>query len=464
MARVRLSLLPRRDARLTPGAPDPIRVALGAALSQHLRTDVAWRRTVTGPRVVAHGYQVGGVRPGLYPLTPAVMRDIQGPHLRAVLAHLVAAPWLSVHRDGGLFWLAVPNPHPYLFPVTAFDGDGLEAAIGVDRLMRPVDVDLARSPHLLIAGPSGMGKSTAARALLYRLAAQNSPDALRFIVIASDTPHWQAMEALPHLWALVHHNAAAPVLAWMMTEVERREATGQTEPRIVLVMDDAHSMVTRGGVAVETMTTLSQQARRAGVHLIVTAHGTDTRNLGSADVDRNIGRRIVAATSASNAAQMTGRGKTGAEDARDVGEAVSIDQGRATPVTLAVVTPADFAALGARWGMDDCEPAPWLAPTASNRSQPVPTASNRLQPLPTGGWEGPDQAVGGPETAPAATVGATVVRLPRREPTADDLAIIRANFGLCAGSKTRTCRETWGAKDGDTWRWLALALAEEEDA
>ena len=460
MARVRLSLLPRRDARLTPGAPDPIRVALGAALSQHLRTDVAWRRTVTGPRVVAHGYQVGGVRPGLYPLTPAVMRDIQGPHLRAVLAHLVDAPWLSVHRDGGLFWLAVPNPHPYLFPVTAFDGDGLEAAIGVDRLMRPVDVDLARSPHLLIAGPSGMGKSTAARALLYRLAAQNSPDALRFIVIASDTPHWQAVEGLPHLWALVHHNAAAPVLAWMMTEVERREATGQTEPRIVLVMDDAHSMVTRGGVAVETMTTHSQQARRAGVHLIVTAHGTDTRNLGSAAVDRNIGRRIVAATSASNAAQMTGRGKTGAEDAIEVGEAVSIDNGRATPVTLAVVTPADIETLGTRWGMAGVEPAPWSL-------QPAPTASNRFQPAPTvatGGGEGANRAVVAVEAAPAPPTVATVVRLPRREPMADDMEVIRANYALCGKSKSATCRATWGTKDGDTWRWLSIALEPEEGA
>lgn len=457
MARVRLSLLPRRDARLTPGAPDPIRVALGAALSQHLRTDVAWRRTVTGPRVVAHGYQVGGVRPGLYPLTPAVMRDIQGPHLRAVLAHLVAAPWLSVHRDGGLFWLAVPNPHPYLFPVTAFDGDGLEAAIGVDRLMRPVDVDLARSPHLLLAMPSGGGKTTAAQALLYRLAVQNPPAALRFIVIASDTPKWQAMEALPHLWALVHHQQAAPVLAWILAEVERREALGITEPRIVLVLDDAHSMVTRGRVAVEVMTSLSQQARRAGVHLIVTAHGTDTRNLGSADVDRNIGRRIVAATSASNAAQMTGRGKTGAEDATDPGEAVSIDNGRATPVTLAVVTPADIETLGTRWGMAGVEPAPWSL-------QPAPTASNRFQPAPTvatGGWRGPNLAVSAVDAAP---VAATVARLPRREPTVEDMAAIRANYALCDGSKSRTCRETWGAKDGDTWRWLSIALEPEEGA
>lgn len=452
--------------RSAPPAPaaDPVRVAIGDALRQHLGVDVAWRRTIVGPRVVSHGYQVGNVRPGLYPLTPAVMRNAQGPHLRSVIEHTLGAAWLSIHRASGLFWVSVPNPRPYTVNATAFEGEGLEAAIGVDRMLRPVDVDLQRSPHLLLAMPSGGGKTTAAQAMLYRLAAQNPPGALRFIVIASDTPKWQAMEALPHLWALVHHNAAAPVLAWVLREVERREAAGVIEPRIVLVMDDAHSMVKRGRVAVEVMTSLSQQARRAGVHLVVTAHGTDTANLGSADVDRNVARRIVAATSASNAAQMTGRGKTGAEDARDVGEAVSIDQGRATPVTLAVVTPADFAALGARWGMDDCEPAPWLAPTASNRSQPVPTASNRLQPLPTGGWEGADQAVAGPETAPAATVGATVVRLPRREPTADDLAIIRANFGLCAGSKSRTCRETWGAKDGDTWRWLALALAEEDEA
>jgi DNA polymerase III delta prime subunit len=407
---------------------------------------------------VAYGYQVGGVRPGLYPLTPAVMRDMQGPHLRAVIEHTVGAAWLSIHRASGLFWVSVPNPRPYTVNATAFDGDGLEAAIGVDRMLRPVDVDLQRSPHLLLAMPSGGGKTTATQALLYRLAAQNPPAALRFIVIASDTPKWQAMEALPHLWALVHHQQAAPVLAWILAEVERREALGITEPRIVLVLDDAHSMVTRGRVAVEVMTSLSQQARRAGVHLVVTAHGTDTANLGSADVDRNVTRRIVAATSASNAAQMTGRGKTGAEDVTDPGEAVSIDNGRATPVTLAVVTPADIETLGTRWGMAGVEPAPWSL-------QPAPTASNRFQPAPTvatGGWRGPNLAVSAVDAAPVAATVATVARLPRREPTVDDMEVIRANYALCDGSKSRTCRETWGAKDGDTWRWLALALEEDE--
>lgn len=448
--------------RPSPPAPpaDPVRVAIGDALRQHLRVDVAWRRTIVGPRAVAYGYQVGGVRPGLYPLTPAVMRDIQGPHLRAVLAHLVAAPWLSIHRASGLFWVSVPNPRPYTVSATAFDGDGLEAAIGVDRMLRPVDVDLLRSPHLLVTMPSGGGKTTATQALLYRLAAQNPPAALRFIVIASDTPKWQAMEALPHLWALAHHNDAAPVLAWVLSEVERREAAGVHDPRIVLVMDDAHAMVRRGRVAVEVMSMLSQQARRAGVHLVVTAHGTDTANLGSADVDRNVTRRIVAATSASNAAQMTGRGKTGAEDATDPGEAVSIDNGRATPVTLAVVTPADIETLGTRWGMAGVEPAPWSL-------QPAPTASNRFQPPPTvatGGWRGANRAVVAVDAAPVAATVATVVRLPRREPMADDMEVIRANYALCGKSKSATCRATWGTKDGDTWRWLSIALEPEEGA
>jgi hypothetical protein len=115
-------------------------------------------------------------------------------------------------------------------------------------------------------------------------------------------------------------------------------------------------------------------------------------------------------------------------------------------VTLAVIAPDDFAALGARWGQDDCEPAPWSL-------QPVATVA-------TGGWRVSDSAVA---TATTGATVATVARLPRREPTPADLDRIRANFAACGGSKSQTCRATWGTKDGNTWRWLAMALAADED-
>lgn len=318
---------------------------------------------VPGPRVVAFGYDFG-------PTTVPLMRAAQHADLLDVLEHQVGVEWVAVHRDRGLFWYSVPNPTPFTVPATAFEGDGLEAAIGVDRMTQPVDVDLLRTPHLIYAMPTGGGKTTAAQALLYRLCNQNAPADLRLMVVASRLSQWQPLMALPHLWGIVHHDDAAPVLGWVLREVNRREAGGVTEPRVVLVLDDAHAMVTRGGIAVETMTMLAQNARAAGVHMIITAHGTDAKNLGSADVERNVERRIVAATSATNAAQMTGRGKTGAHRLLGRGEAVSIDGPTETPVTLAVVAPDDFAALGAWWGMDGFEPAPW-----AEAEKPKPTVT-----------------------------------------------------------------------------------------
>lgn len=448
----RLSLLVR--APVTAQAPrggrmDRIGVGIGHALVRHLQVSARGRGLVVGPRVIAYGYHLDS-------LTASVMRQAQSADLLAVLEHQVGVEWVACHRARGLFWYSIPNPAPFTVPATAFEGHGLEAAIGVDRMCQPVDVDFERTPHLLVAMPTGGGKTTATQALLHRLCAQNAPADLRLIVVASRIPQWQPLLALPHLWGIVHHNDSAPVLDWVLREVEHREALGLTTPHVMLVLDDAHSAVTRGGILSETMTTVSQNARAAGIHLIITAHGTDTKNLGSADVERNIGRRIIAATSASNAAQMTGRGGTGAHRLLGEGEAISVDGPREQPVTLAVVAPDDFYALGARWGMNGCEPAPWSL-------QPPPTAPNRSQPLPTvatAGWERPNLAVVRPESPPAAP---TVVRLPRREPTPGDLATVRANFALCAGSKSRTCRETWGAKDGETWRWLAAALAAEED-
>lgn len=318
---------------------------------------------VPGPRVVAFGYDFG-------PMTTALMRAAQHADLLDVLEHQVGVEWAAVHRARGLFWYSVPNPQPFTVPATAFDGVGLEAAIGVDRMTQPVDVDFRRTPHLLVAMPTGGGKTTAVQALLYRLCTQLAPADVRLIVVASRMAHWRPLEALPHLWGIVHHNDSAPVLEWVLREVERREARGVTEPPVMLVLDDVHSAVTRGGILAETMTTVSQNARAAGVHLIITAHGTDAKNLGSADVERNIGLRIVAATSASNAAQMTGRGGTGAHRLLGEGEGIFVNGPNEMPVTLAVVKPDDFYALGARWGMDACEPAPW-----AEAEKPKPTVT-----------------------------------------------------------------------------------------
>ncbi len=376
------ALLP--SARVTPPGMMPpgslgarlaevLKAQLGPLLQPRPTTDpnpmlrgrpaITGEYVIPGPRVVALGYDFG-------PVTTALMRAATSPDLAAVLEHNVGVEWLQCHRARGLFWYSVPNPAPYQLSATAFAGTGLEAAIGVDRMAQPVDVDLARTPHLLLAMPTGGGKTTAAQALIYRLCEQNAPRDLRLIVVASRLSQWRPLESLPHLWGIVHHNDSAPVLDWVLREIERREALGVTLPRIVLVLDDAHSMVTRGGIAVETMTTASQNARAAGIHLVITAHGTDARNLGSADVERNIERRIVAATSASNAAQMTGRGRTGAHRLLGRGEAISVDGPSETPVTLAVVAPDDFAALGARWGMTDVQPAPW-----AEAEKPKPTGT-----------------------------------------------------------------------------------------
>lgn len=429
--------------------PGSLGARIGTSLARHLAphllpdaagvTGVRGRAVVTGPRVVSLGYDLG-------PLSPLLMRRAQHEDLLAVIAHEVGVAWLTTHRADGLFWYAAPNPRPYLLSATAFEGSGLEAAIGVDRQGRAVDVDLQRHPHLLLAMPSGGGKTTAAQAYLYRLCDQNGPHATRLIVLAGDLPRWRPLEALPHLWGIVHHAEAAAVLTWLAAEVERREAAGITDPRIVCVIDDAHSMVERGGIAAKTMVTLSQQSRRAGVHLVITAHGTNATNLGSNEVAANIARRIVAATSTDAATRWAGQARTGAHRLAGQGEAMDIDGIMSRPVTLAVIAPDDFAALGARWGQDDCEPAPWSL-------QPVATVA-------TGGWRVSDSAVA---TATTGATVATVARLPRREPTTDDLDRIRANFAACGGSKSQTCRATWGTKDGNTWRWLAMALAADED-
>lgn len=183
----------------------------------------------------------------------------------------------------------------------------LTIALGKDIAGHAVIADLAKMPHLLVAGTTGSGKSVSLNAILLSLLYKSSPDELRLILIDPKMLELSVYDGIPHLLTPVVTDMkdAAMALRWCVVEMERRyrlmaslgvrnisgynvkvkkaKKAGkplcdplsadaeelQELPYIVVIADEFADMMVVVGKKVETLIArLAQKARAAGVHLI----------------------------------------------------------------------------------------------------------------------------------------------------------------------------------------------------
>lgn len=181
----------------------------------------------------------------------------------------------------------------------------LSLALGVDISGQPVVVDLAKMPHLLVAGTTGSGKSVGLNALLLSMLFRTPPEELRLILIDPKMLEFAVYEGIPHLLTPVVTDMkdAASALHWCVNEMERRyklmsdigvrniagyntkikeisklgsyigasgiEHQGNL-PYIVVIADEFADMMMMVGKKVEQLIArLAQKARAAGIHLIL---------------------------------------------------------------------------------------------------------------------------------------------------------------------------------------------------
>lgn len=197
-----------------------------------------------------------------------------------------------------------------LFESHAFQSSksALCLALGVDISGDPVVVDLAKMPHMLVAGTTGSGKSVGLNTMLLSLLYKTSPQDLKLILIDPKMLEFAVYEGIPHLLTSVvtDMNDASFALNWCVNEMERRyklmaelgvrnissynskvkqmpdiETTqshlnsGEPEyhthlPYIVVIADEFADMMMMVGKKVETLIArLAQKARAAGIHLIL---------------------------------------------------------------------------------------------------------------------------------------------------------------------------------------------------
>jgi S-DNA-T family DNA segregation ATPase FtsK/SpoIIIE len=187
----------------------------------------------------------------------------------------------------------------------------LTLAMGKDITGNPVVTDLAKAPHMLVAGTTGSGKSVAVNAMIASLLYKATPEEVRLIMIDPKMLELSVYEGIPHLLAPVvtDMKLAANALNWCVGEMEKRyrlmSAVGvrnlasfnqkvrdaeaaekkltnpfsltpdapeplSTLPLIVVVIDElADLMMVAGKKIEELIARLAQKARAAGIHLIL---------------------------------------------------------------------------------------------------------------------------------------------------------------------------------------------------
>ena len=203
---------------------------------------------------------------------------------------------------------------------TEFDraGSALSMALGHDIIGSPVIVDLARMPHLLVAGTTGSGKSVGINAMILSLLFKSTPEQVRLIMIDPKMLELSVYDGIPHLLTpvITDMKDAANGLRWCVSEMERRyklmselgvrNLTGFNKkvaeakrinrpildptwtadplsseggitppeleplPNIVVIVDElADMMMVVGKKVEELIARIAQKARAAGIHLIL---------------------------------------------------------------------------------------------------------------------------------------------------------------------------------------------------
>jgi S-DNA-T family DNA segregation ATPase FtsK/SpoIIIE len=165
----------------------------------------------------------------------------------------------------------------------------LSFAIGKDIAGKPVIADLAKMPHLLVAGQTGSGKSVMINTLLSSLLYRNGPSELKLILVDPKTVELTPYNDIPHLLTpvITEPEKCISALKWAVAEMERRYRTlaevkkrniaeyndlknHESMPYIVIVIDELADLMMMAARDVEALIVrIAQKARAVGIHLIL---------------------------------------------------------------------------------------------------------------------------------------------------------------------------------------------------
>lgn len=218
------------------------------------------------------------------------------------IALALAAPTGTVRIEApipgkSLVGIEVPNITPEVVPLKTVLSSGnmqkansrLSLALGLDVSGAPVVADLAKMPHVLIAGSTGSGKSVAINAFICNLLFRANPSEVKMILVDPKIVELSGWNGIPHLLTpvITEPEKVLSALKWATGEMDRRykafaeigarnidqynEMSGfQALPYIVLIIDELADLMLFAPVEVEdAITRLAQMSRATGIHMIL---------------------------------------------------------------------------------------------------------------------------------------------------------------------------------------------------
>lgn len=227
-------------------------------------------------------------------------------------------------------------------------------AFGREASGKIIIADLAKMPHLLIAGATGSGKSVCINDIIVSMVYKSSPDDVRFILVDPKRVEMIMYGSLPHLLmpVVTESKKAAGALRWAVNEMTRRfkifadlgarnlekynekvKGTGEHLPRIVVIIDELADLM---GVAPEdvedSIQRIAQLGRAAGIHLILATQRPDASVI-TGLIKANINSRAAfAVNSATNSRIILDM--SGAEKLLGQGDMLFHPDGSAKPTRL----------------------------------------------------------------------------------------------------------------------------------
>jgi S-DNA-T family DNA segregation ATPase FtsK/SpoIIIE len=232
----------------------------------------------------------------------------------------------------------------------------LRLALGRDVSGEAVVGDLAKMPHLLIAGATGSGKSVCINTIVASLIYQSTPDELQFVMVDPKMVELVVFNGIPHLRmpVVTDMEKVVGVLKWVVKEMERRygllaarsarnieaynkqvegDPTQKKMPFLVVVIDELADMMMIAGDEVERLICrLAQLARAAGIHLVVATQRPSVDVI-TGLIKANIPTRISFAVS-SHIDSRTILDSAGAEKLLGRGDMLYLPQDASKPVRL----------------------------------------------------------------------------------------------------------------------------------
>lgn len=403
--------LPLRDERLPPltllmpehsQQPDEVNIHMTAALLEKTLAEFGIPSRVVGFRVgpsvtqfaVEPGYIEKVAPDGTQARQKVRVSQISALSRDIALALSAARLRIEAPVPGHSFvGIEVPNVHSTLvrlrpiLETEAFHslGSPLSVAMGKDVSGQPVVGDLARMPHLLVAGTTGSGKSVCIAALAVCLVMNNSPSELRLALLDPKMVELIRFNGMPHLLGKVETKPERMlgVLRWALVEMDQRYRKMEAErardfdaynkkmsrrqratlPRVVIMIDElADLMMSAPDQTEQSLVRLAQMARATGIHLVVATQRPST-DVVTGLIKANFPARI-SFTVASSVDSRVILDANGAETLLGRGDMLFLDPEAGKPIRCqgVMVTDHEIDRIVAYWKREspgDVQPAPW---------------------------------------------------------------------------------------------------------